>query len=59
MKAVILNERNEEVSIEELELDDPRDDEVRLKMVASGVCHSDYSVITGTIPLELNMPYTD
>ena len=53
MKAVVLNERNAEVSIEELELDDPRDDEVRMKMVASGVCHSDYSVITGTIPLEL------
>ena len=46
MRAVVLKKRNAEVSIEELELD-----EVHLKMVASGVCHSDYSVITGTIPL--------
>ena len=53
MKAVVLNERHTEVSIEEVELDEPRDDEVRVKMVSSCVCHSDYSVITGTIPLEL------
>ena len=52
MKAVVLNEVHQPVSVEEMELDDVREDEVRVKMVASGVCHSDYSVMDGTILLE-------
>lgn len=52
MKAVVLNEVNHPVSVEELELDNIREDEVLVRMVASGVCHSDYSVMDGTIPLE-------
>lgn len=51
MKAVIVNDINN-ISVEEVELDDVREDEVRIKMVASGVCHSDLSVINGTIGLE-------
>ncbi len=53
MKAVVLNAVNQSVVVEEVELDALQEDEVHLKMVASGVCHSDYSVIDGTIPLEL------
>ena len=51
MKSVIVHGINE-LSVEEIELDDVREDEVRIKMVASGVCHSDLSVINGTIGLE-------
>jgi S-(hydroxymethyl)glutathione dehydrogenase / alcohol dehydrogenase len=34
--------------IEELTLDDPRQGEVLIRIAASGVCHSDYHVMTGT-----------
>ncbi len=53
MKAVVLHAVDQPVVVEEVELDEVREDEVRLKMVASGVCHSDYSVMDGTIPMEL------
>ena len=52
MKSVVIEGTNQEVRIDEVELDDPREDEVRIKMVASGVCHSDYSIIDGTIKVE-------
>ena len=55
MKGVILYAVNQPVVVEEVELDAVRESEVRLKMVASGVCHSDYSVMDGTIPMELPM----
>ncbi|WP_028927225.1 NDMA-dependent alcohol dehydrogenase [Pseudonocardia acaciae] len=34
-----------------LELDDPRQGELRVRMVASGLCHSDDHVATGDIPV--------
>ncbi len=52
MKSVVIEGTNQKVRVDEVELDDPREDEVRIKMVASGVCHSDYSIIDGTIPVE-------
>ncbi|MDQ4118648.1 MAG: alcohol dehydrogenase, partial [Actinomycetota bacterium] len=33
----------------DLELDDPRPDEVQVKLVASGLCHSDDHFATGDI----------
>lgn len=39
-----------EWSVEEIELADPRDFEVRVKMAASGLCHSDDHVLTGILP---------
>ncbi len=38
-------------SVEELTLDGPKAGELRIKMGATGVCHSDLSVINGTLPL--------
>ncbi|MCU4185356.1 NDMA-dependent alcohol dehydrogenase [Acidiferrimicrobium sp. IK] len=35
----------------EMELDDPRQGEIRVKMVASGLCHSDDHLATGDIPV--------
>jgi S-(hydroxymethyl)glutathione dehydrogenase/alcohol dehydrogenase len=49
MRAVIAEGRNEKVRIDEIEVGEPAEDEVRIKMAASGVCHSDYSIIDGTI----------
>jgi S-(hydroxymethyl)glutathione dehydrogenase/alcohol dehydrogenase len=38
------------MSIENVTLDAPRDDEVRIRVAASGLCHSDYHFMTGDIP---------
>ncbi len=52
MKAVVVDALNE-FSVQEVELDSPKAGEVRVKMVATGVCRSDWSVISGTIPMPL------
>jgi S-(hydroxymethyl)glutathione dehydrogenase / alcohol dehydrogenase len=49
MKAVVAHELNK-FSVENVELDPPQIGEVLVKMRATGVCHSDLSVINGTIP---------
>ena len=49
MKAVVVQELNR-MSVEQVELEGPKADEVRLKMAAVGVCHSDLSVLNGTVP---------
>lgn len=49
MKAVVVHELNR-IAVEQIELAPPKAQEVRIKMVAAGVCHSDLSVINGTIP---------
>lgn len=48
-RAAILRERNQPWSIEEIELDPPKAGEVLVKMVASGLCHSDEHVLTGDL----------
>jgi S-(hydroxymethyl)glutathione dehydrogenase/alcohol dehydrogenase len=40
-----------ELEVIDLELEDPRDDEVQVKLVASGMCHSDDHHVTGDIPV--------
>jgi S-(hydroxymethyl)glutathione dehydrogenase/alcohol dehydrogenase len=50
MKAAVCRQQNEPVRVEEVALDAPRRDEVRVRMAAAGVCHSDLSVIEGIIP---------
>ena len=47
MKGAVLYDWNKPLVIEEFELDEPGDGEVRIKMMASGVCHSDWHVIKG------------
>jgi NDMA-dependent alcohol dehydrogenase len=47
MKAAVLYEPKTPLVIEELELDDPSHGEVMVRMVASGVCHSDWHVVKG------------
>lgn len=47
IKSAVLNGLHEPYTIEELELSDIRDDEVLVKIVASGICHSDSVVQEG------------
>jgi S-(hydroxymethyl)glutathione dehydrogenase/alcohol dehydrogenase len=49
MKAAVLREIGR-LEIEDIELDGPRADEVRIRVLASGLCHSDYHVIVGDVP---------
>ena len=50
MKAAVCHERNQPVRVEEVSLDAPRRDEVRVRIAAAGVCHSDLSFVTGILP---------
>ena len=53
MKATICYQLDEPVRVEDVTLDEPKRHEVRVRMAASGVCHSDLSVITGIMPAKL------
>ena len=46
-KAAILNAYQTPLSIEEVEIDPPKADEVLVKIAAAGVCHSDYHIMKG------------
>jgi S-(hydroxymethyl)glutathione dehydrogenase/alcohol dehydrogenase len=53
MKAAVCRARGEPVRVEDVELEPPRAGEVLVRIAASGVCHSDYSVLTGVMPMKL------
>ncbi|WP_236791580.1 NDMA-dependent alcohol dehydrogenase [Amycolatopsis sp. GM8] len=50
--AAVLWEYGKDWQIEELELDEPREGEVLIRLAASGLCHSDEHVRVGDLPLE-------
>jgi Zn-dependent alcohol dehydrogenase len=50
MKAAVFFRTGEPVAIESVEVKDPGPGEVRVAVKAAGLCHSDVSVIDGTIP---------
>jgi aryl-alcohol dehydrogenase len=50
IKAAVAREAGAELSIEELSLDGPREDEILVKVVATGVCHTDLVVMAGHLP---------
>lgn len=52
MKAVVVQELNR-VGVEQVQLEPPRAHEVKVRVAAAGVCHSDLSVLNGTIPYPL------
>lgn len=52
-RAAILEQLNTPLVVEEVELDDPRDDEVLVKLVATGICHSDLHCIKGDLAVPL------
>ena len=49
--AAVLNAYDTPLRIESLDLRDPRPDEVVVRLAASGVCHSDLSVLRGVLPV--------
>ena len=51
MRAAVLYEPRTPFRVEEVELDPPQVDEVLVKLVATGVCHSDVHYYTGDSPL--------
>ena len=48
-KTAVVYEHNKPVVVDNLELDEPKAKEVLVRMNASGVCHSDLSVVNGAI----------
>jgi NDMA-dependent alcohol dehydrogenase len=52
-KAAILWETEKPWSVEDIELDEPQEGEVQVKLAASGMCHSDEHLVTGDLPFEL------
>ena len=52
-KAAVLWGLHQKWEIEEVELDGPKQDEVLVKLTASGLCHSDDHLVTGDMPMQL------
>lgn len=53
MKAAILHQAPGDLTIEDVDLDSPGPDEVLIRVVASGLCHSDLHVMEGKLPWPL------
>jgi Zn-dependent alcohol dehydrogenase len=49
MRAAVLHEVGAPLQVEELTLDEPRAGEVRVRIEAAGVCHSDHHYMTGDL----------
>ena len=54
-RAAVIYAPGEPIRIEEVELDPPGNHEVLVRMVAAGICHSDYHIVTGDLPSYLPM----
>ncbi len=50
-RGAILRQTPGKFEVVDLEVDDPRQNEIRVKMVASGLCHSDDHMATGDLPV--------
>jgi NDMA-dependent alcohol dehydrogenase len=52
-RTAVIYAPGERIRVEEIELDPPKEHEVQVRMVAAGICHSDYHVIVGEMPTYL------
>ena len=52
-RAAVLHAPGEPIRVEEVELDEPKEHEVLVRMVAAGICHSDYHIVVGDLPAYL------
>lgn len=50
-KGALIWEFNQPWSVEEIEIGDPRKEEVKIQMEAAGMCRSDHHLVTGDIPM--------
>ena len=53
MLAAVLRETGRPLSLEQVQLDEPGPGEVRVRIEAAGVCHSDLHYMTGDLPARL------
>jgi S-(hydroxymethyl)glutathione dehydrogenase/alcohol dehydrogenase len=53
IKAAVFRAENTPIKTEEITLSTPKDDEVLVKIEATGICHSDIHVITGNMKVPL------
>ncbi|WEV70816.1 NAD(P)-dependent alcohol dehydrogenase [Lactobacillus sp. ESL0785] len=53
IKAAVLNEQGKDLDLEEVILDEPKSNEVLIKTIASGICHSDIEFQDGGFPIKL------
>lgn len=51
VKAAVLKNYGEALTVEDVRLKEPGEGEVKVKMQAAGICHSDYHVIHADLPL--------
>ena len=51
IKAAVVGEKAGPFKIEEVDLDEPRDNEVLVRIVGSGICHTDLAARAGHLPL--------
>ncbi len=51
IKAAVVREQSGPFKIEEIELDEPRDDEVLVRIVSSGICGTDLGARAGHLPI--------
>ncbi|MGH9136753.1 MAG: Zn-dependent alcohol dehydrogenase, partial [Acidimicrobiales bacterium] len=54
-KAAVVRELNLPLTVEDLDLDSPKAGEIKIRLGASGVCHSDLSIQNGTMPMAFPM----
>lgn len=52
ISAVIASQEDHSFSYQDVEIDDPRDDEIRVKIEAVGLCHTDVLARDGFYPIE-------
>ena len=53
MNAAVMWDVHQEWSVEEIELDGPKEGELLVSFEATGLCHSDHHVREGDLPLAL------
>lgn len=51
MKAAVMRTHRSPLALEEMGLDEPGPGEVLVRTVASGICHSDFHVLEGHLPV--------
>jgi NDMA-dependent alcohol dehydrogenase len=49
-RTAVIYAAGEPIRVEEVELDPPKENEVQVRIVAAGICHSDYHIVSGDLP---------